>query len=249
MNYKIITAKDNPGLLEKNDQLAQLVWSEFMLHDPVANKYFGELYSLFADYQFALIDESNEKIAAMGNCIPFCWDDEISNLPDDGWDWVMEKGVDDYKAGLKPNIFSAIQIMISPEYKNQKLSYQAVKTMKEIGKEKGFKNMVAPVRPNLKKDYPLMPMEKYIKWKNEKGESFDPWLRVHTNLGGEIIKVCPTAMHIYGTISEWEKWTDMKFPVSGQYTIPGALNPVDFSVEDDKGIYIEPNVWVCHNLE
>ena len=55
-------------------------------------------------------------------------------------------------------------------------------------------------------------------------------------------------MIISGSRAEWETWTGMKFPQSGSYVIPGALNPVEMNVENDDGIYIEPNVWLVHEI-
>ena len=56
-------------------------------------------------------------------------------------------------------------------------------------------------------------------------------------------------MRITGTVSEWEKWTGQKFPESGTYTIYGALVPIDIDREADRGVYIEPNVWMYHSLD
>jgi hypothetical protein len=55
-------------------------------------------------------------------------------------------------------------------------------------------------------------------------------------------------MKISGTVTTWEAWTEMKFPQSGEYIIPGALNPVTFDIEKDEGVYIEPNVWMHHSI-
>ena len=103
-----------------------------------------------------------------------------------------------------------------------------IKSMVRIGKKSNLESLIIPVRPTLKKDYPLVDMKRYITWDREDGLPFDPWLRVHARLGGEIVKVCSKAMRISGKISDWEGWTGMKFPVSGEYIIPGALNPVNF---------------------
>jgi hypothetical protein len=40
----------------------------------------------------------------------------------------------------------------------------------------------------------------------------------------------------------------MKFPQSGQYVIPGALEPMQMNAEKDEGVYIEPNVWTLHEI-
>ena len=120
--------------------------------------------------------------------------------------------------------------------------------MAGIGKAKGFKSLIAPVRPNQKSSYPLIKIDDYITWKTEDGLPFDAWLRVHARIGGRIIKACHEAMIIRGSRADWESWTRMKFPQSGEYFIPGALNPIEMNVEKDEGIYVEPNVWVVHTL-
>jgi len=61
-------------------------------------------------------------------------------------------------------------------------------------------------------------------------------------------KVCPRSMRITGTIAEWEQWAGMAFPESGAYVVPGALVPVEIDRAADLGVYVEPNVWVVHNL-
>ena len=44
------------------------------------------------------------------------------------------------------------------------------------------------------------------------------------------------------------KWTGLRFPESGEYIVPGALNPVEIDCELDRGEYIEPNVWMAHKV-
>ena len=44
----------------------------------------------------------------------------------------------------------------------------------------------------------------------------------------------------------WETWTQMRFPASGDYVVPGALAPVRVDVRRDRGRYTEPNVCMRH---
>jgi len=53
-------------------------------------------------------------------------------------------------------------------------------------------------------------------------------------------------MTIKGTVSEWEDWTKILFPKTGQYVIPGALDLVAIDLERDCGIYNETNLWMRH---
>ncbi len=40
----------------------------------------------------------------------------------------------------------------------------------------------------------------------------------------------------------------MKFPQTGLYIVPSALNPIEMALEKDEGVYIEPNVWIVHEI-
>ena len=81
------------------------------------------------------------------------------------------------------------------------------------------------------------------------GFPFDPWMRVHARLGAEIIKACKYSMRIEGSVTDWEKWTDMRLPENGEYVIPGALVPIRINIGLNCGEYIEPNVWMLHDLK
>jgi len=248
-DHKIISATEKPDLLEIADEVVLLSWPEFMLHDPVANKYWNRLYETFPEYQFCLMDNKNETVISAGNAIPLYYDANPDDLPDEGWDWALQKGFDDQLMGTTPNILCALSITIHPAFREKGLSLKMLQVMKKIGRSKNIKTLIAPVRPFLKSIYPLIPIEKYIKWLNEDDLPFDAWIRVHERDGGRIIKSCPQSMRITGTVSEWEKWTGQKFPESGTYTIYGALVPIDIDREADRGVYIEPNVWMYHSLD
>ena len=246
--FQIITPNDLPDYRDRAGEIAETSWPEFMLHDPIADEYWHELFDRFSEYQFALLDTENNRMAAMGNSLPFHWEQPLEELPEGGWDWVFLNAVQDHKNGVTPNIQSAIQIAIHPDYQSQGLSSKMVNAMRGIAKSKGFHNLVAPVRPNQKSKYPLTSIDDYIQWKNEEDLPFDAWLRVHARAGARIVKPCHQAMTIRGTRAEWENWTDLKFPQSGKYVIPGALNPMEMDIEKDQGVYVEPNVWMAHLL-
>ena len=245
--YQIITPNDLDDYRDRSNNIAFASWPEFMFHDPIADDNWHDLFDRFNDYQFAMLDTETNRMAAMGNSLPFHWDEDLSELPEGGWDWVFLKAIEDHKNGIEPNIHSAIQIAIHPDYQSKGLSAEMVQAMRAIGLSKGFKVLVAPVRPNEKSKYPLTNIDDYIQWKTDEGQPFDAWLRVHARAGAKIIKPCHEAMTIRGTRAEWEEWTKLKFPESGRYIIPGALNPMEMNVENDEGVYIEPNVWLAHS--
>ncbi len=243
-----VTAEDRDDLRAIADDITIPSWPEFMLNDAVANTYWYRLYETFPEYQFVLMNPHDSKIPMAANSVPLAWDGPPEELPDEGWDWALAQAFEDYDRKRKPTVLCALQIVIRKEDRRQGLSAAAVNAMKEIARRQGLSRMIAPVRPNLKSLYPLTPMEHYIKWLGDDDLPFDNWLRVHARLGARIIKVCPQAMHISGTVADWEKWAGLRFPESGIYVVPGALTPVEINLENDRGVYIEPNVWMLHRL-
>ncbi|MFT4662302.1 MAG: hypothetical protein ACI8XB_002591 [Patiriisocius sp.] len=53
------------------------------------------------------------------NMIPFYWDQTLIDLPDNGWDWMLQKGVEDYESNIKPNTIGGLQIIIPTEYQSK----------------------------------------------------------------------------------------------------------------------------------
>ena len=218
-----------------------------MQHDATAIKYWPKLYSDFPNFQFALLDE--DKLVAVGNSTPLHWDLPFNELPDEGLDWAMEKASNDFAKRRTPNVLVGLQILINPDYRGGGISFQMANIMKEIARMNSCSHLALPVRPTQKWIYPLIPMKDYITWKREDGLAFDPWIRVHLKMGGEIVGICNNSMDISGSVSEWESWTGMKFPGSGSYCIDQALGPVAIDLEKKHGQYLEPNVWIVHSIE
>jgi hypothetical protein len=118
---------------------------------------------------------------------------------------------------------------------------------KSCARRKGFADMFAPVRPNQKHLQPRTPMRDYVNMKGADGLPADAWLRTHVAAGGKIVKIAPYSMTIVGTIAEWSQWTGQPFERSREIEVDGALVPVLVSLEQDYGVYVEPNVWVRHS--
>ncbi len=247
-DFTFYTLAERPDLLDAMDDINMAGWPEFMFHDSVANRCFGYLYSHLQEFQIILADK-NDTVIASGNTVPATWDGTVEGLPLGGWDTIIELVVTNHQNGITPNVVSAIQVVIAKDHLGKGLSQHVLQAMKGNAARRGLNTLIAPVRPNLKHRYPLTPMERYIRWKQADGAPFDPWLRTHWKMGAEILRVCPESMRIPGTIAEWEQWTEMQFPESGSYIVPGALVPVEIDRERDVGVYVEPNVWMRHKSD
>lgn len=244
---RVATVDERPDLLEAIAEVNNVSWPEFMYHDPVAGEHFDELYTRFPEYQFVLVDDEDH-VCVTGDCIPLRWERPLEELPERGWDFALEQGVHDHEQGREPTIVSAIQVVVRPDLAGSGLSRAGLQAMRDIAMRHGFRDLVAPVRPNAKHRYPLAPIERYIGWTTDDGRMFDPWLRVHQRAGATVLAVCPESMTIPAPVGKWEQWTGLRFPESGDYIVPGALTPVTMDVENDVGVYVEPNVWMHHRL-
>jgi GNAT superfamily N-acetyltransferase len=244
MALQFPTRAERPGSQPHTTSLRQRLWPEFLYHAPALDRLFGRVISEYADFQFYAWDDEREEVVGVGNAIPAAWDGDPATLPDGGLDAVVEAR---FSANPPtPNVLCAQQILIAPELRRQALSSRMIERMAEIGADRGLDTLIAPVRPNLKHRYPLTPMERYVEWRRPDGALLDPWLRTHERLGAVIAKVAPASTHVPGTVAEWEEWTELVFPDSGSYVVPGALVPVEIDRERDEGLYVEPNVWMVH---
>ena len=55
-------------------------------------------------------------------------------------------------------------------------------------------------------------------------------------------------MVMVGSLAQWREWTGLPFDRTGDVIVPEALVPVHCDVEHDHAVYVEPNVWVEHDL-
>jgi hypothetical protein len=171
------------------------------------------------------------------------WDGTADGLPA-GIDGAIERGFEEGGA----NVLCALVIMVPAVRQGQGASRVALEGMIAIAREHGLESLIAPVRPSWKERYPLATIERYAGWTREDGLPFDPWMRVHARLGGEILKPEPRSLRITGSVAEWESWTEMAFPESGEYVFPRGLATVAIDRESEVGRYWEPNVWMQHRV-
>jgi len=213
--------------------------ASFMGHGEVALRYWHLLRPELPELQLVLWDEERDVVVGHARTIPA----RVAEGLPGGVDDMLESWFGEGRQP-EPDVLSAMVAVVDRGRQGEGLSAQLVEAMRGLARAHGYAALVAPVRPTWKERYPLIPMERYARWTRDDGLPFDPWLRVHARLGAELLEVCPASMRIEGSVEEWEGWTGLVFPDDGDYLVPGALVPV--CVEDGRGIYVEPNVWMRH---
>jgi hypothetical protein len=223
------------------DEISIRTFPEYMHNNEPGNKWWSRLYRDFPDFQMALLD--GDAIVAEGHSIPFAWDGTLEDLPA-GWDEGFERGM---TSDRPATAVMALAISVLPERQGEQLSSRMIGNFVDAGRRAGLSDLLAPVRPTLKERYPLIPIERYIEWRRPDGSHFDPWIRIHERIGGEIIAPAPRSMVMRAPVSDWEEWTGMRFPIDGDYIFPGCLAPL--VVEGGVGTHVEPNVWLRHRID
>jgi GNAT superfamily N-acetyltransferase len=243
----IVTARERPDLAERARDLTADVWPEYNAHGVVPLRYWPRLYEVFPEFQYVLFDEEAEEVVAEGHSLPLAWDGTVEGLPA-GIDGAMHAAFGLPETDGEASTLCAMAIEIPPRHQRQGLSRTMVAAMSRIAADHGLRDLIAPVRPSAKERYPLTPIARYASWTREDGLPFDPWMRVHARLGGEILRPEPRSLYIEGSVGDWEEWTEMVFPESGDYVFPRGLAPLAIDRARDIGRYWEPNVWMRHRV-
>jgi len=243
--YTIVNFKDRSDLRASIIDLDTALWPKFY-HVPLENTAIDLMFNDWSEYQVAAFDEEG-KLMGVGLVIPISWDGNNDTLPL-GWYAAAQQGIDDWTTRKACTALTAYAIMVDKTFRRRGISNIILQAVLNMARSHGFHSLMVCARPVLKTKYPLIPIEQYAHWTTAKGELFDPWLRVHSRAGANLVRVSPSSVTFRGTISQWQEWTNMEFPASGQYIVEGALAPIIIDHERDLGVYDEPNVWMVHSI-
>jgi hypothetical protein len=152
----------------------------------------------------------------------------------------------DRRAGREVTALCALAAETPRDGRRRGMAVEILSGMRTLAVRHGLRHLVAPVRPSMKERYPLTPIERYVGWRRPDGELLDPWMRVHERLGARVSTPLPESMLITGSVAEWESWTGLTLPESGEYVFPEGLAPLTVDVAADRCTYWEPNVWMVH---
>lgn len=247
MAQRIFTVAERPDLDQRASVLTESEFPEYNRHGDVMVRYWSGLWEMFSDLQFVLYDDEADEVLGEGHAIPCRWDGTVEGLPS-GIDGVLADGFALQAAGIRPNALSALSIVIVPGKQAHGLSRSMIDTMRSMARERGMENVLAPVRPTWKARYPLVPIQRYTAWTRPNGLAFDPWVRLHQRVDGDLLRPEPHSLRISGQVHEWERWTGLAFPESGDYVFPDGLATVHIDRDTDCGTYWEPNIWIRHRV-
>jgi GNAT superfamily N-acetyltransferase len=236
---QVFTYPERPDLVARIAEIGE-VWPQFLHHADVTLLHWAKLRDELPEFQFVLYDDERERVVGRGQTMPTSTAGGLPGGIDDMLVRRFEQGETD------ADVLSAMVAIVDPGRQGEGLSALLVDAMRGIARDHGLGALIAPVRPTWKERFPLIPLDEYAGWTRDDGLPFDPWIRLHTRLGGEVLEVCPESMVVSGSREDWRGWTGLDFPGDGDYVVPGALVPVRFA--DGAGRYVEPNLWVRHEV-
>lgn len=243
------TLAERPDLKKAYSAIEQEAWSSLLYLNYSASfhaDYFALLQE-YADHQVGLVDATGYPIA-IGNTVPVPFVPPES-LPEDGWDWVVNQA---RAHGATPppegSMLGALAISVPSVHRGRGVARRMIEEFAELARRRGYRCVVVPARPSAKAQHPWVPMEEYVRWTDNRGRIYDPWLRSHAAAGGRIIGTCNRSMVVDEPIPFWEVWAKQRFERSGDYLLPGCLVPVRIDFETGRGVYAEPGVWVVYDL-
>jgi Acetyltransferase (GNAT) family len=246
LSLELIRLSDYDDGVDVVEALSHAHWPEFLFHTTAIERHWSVLLERFPECQLVIRDLPTGTLVGTANSIPFALGSSNLAARQDGWDGVLRAGT--APDAPPPDTLSALSVLIVPAHRRPGAALLALRGMKQIAREHGFRELVAPVRPTLKHSYPLASFDRYVRWQRSDGEAFDPWIRKHMNLGGAVVGPAWQSMRVEASIADWERWTGMSLPESGSYIIPHALVPVEVDRDTDRALYVEPNLWIRHRV-
>jgi GNAT superfamily N-acetyltransferase len=243
MHLRIATIAERPDLAPLLHKFPD-AWPEFMYHDPVANLFYDHI-AAYHEFMLIGVDDDERPVARVYSA-PFTWNG--AQLPPGGMDAGIRLADADRAAGVRGNVVLAVEFAIQPKLRGRGLSRIMLEALLRNAARLGYGTLVAPVRPSAKHAHPTTPIAGYAQSVRPDGLPTDPWLRVHARIGGRFAGMAPRSMVIPGTLEEWRGWTGLPFDATGPVIVPGALVPVHCDVAQDHAVYVEPNVWMVHDL-
>ena len=218
-------------------------WPRFLQQDLVADFVYDLMPVRYPELQLLALD--GERLLARVNAVPFVWSGHDDDLPETGWDQALGMA---FRPGMPAGATAVclIEARIHPEARSRGLSGELLLAARGRARDLGYQHLIAPILPTAKHLEPHTPIAEYVTRTRADGLPHDPWLRTHLRVGGRLVRVCPAAMTIAGSLREWREWTGLALVRSGPVVVHGGLNPVHVSTENDYAVYVEPNIWIHH---
>jgi hypothetical protein len=246
--FTLATCAERPDLFNQSVALENATWDRLSFLDYTAahHTHYEDLLERFPECRLCMVEVETGEMVATGMCVPLSVNDG-SALPDEGWDWIVDTAMS--QKNMRANTIGALSISVPEQHRHRGFARDMINMMRAVAGTKKCWGVIAPVRPSVKSEYPLVSMDEYVSWTDSRGRIFDPWLRSHVAAGGKINGVCARSMVVDQPIEFWRDWAEpTSLESDGTVPFAGALAPLHVNTRTGMARYVEANVWVTHRL-
>ena len=197
---------------------------------------------------------ARSQLIAHGLACRIPWNGNPRDLPK-GWQGAVRACYENFVDGKQPdNTFVGLFIKVENDYRKEGWAAQVVAAMKKFGAECGASKLIIPLRlpTRYERQYFHMPFEEFAVLRQATGEYRDHWLRLHVQLGAEIIGYCSNSHQYAMNVNDfYAQFEAEKCETSGYQ--PARRNNewhnAYVDLERDCVVINEGCVWVQHTLE
>lgn len=244
---RVASAADDSAVRQLSRTVIEQAYPRYLTVEPEGSTEPGwdSVYDLYPDLQYVLVGPGGDGVAQI-NCVPLGPQPLTSMLPEEGCDWAFAAGT--HLGAAKANRLCIVSVSVVKSRQSEGIAMRLIQHVIDRAQRMGLSEVVLAVRPVGKAQYPLTPIGRYLSWRRSDGLPFDAWVRANVRAGARQLHACPRSSTIVHAISDWERFTGLRFPETGTYVIPEAYAPLEVNVEAGTGTYVEPNVWMAYRL-
>ncbi|HEY8207799.1 MAG TPA: amino acid adenylation domain-containing protein [Myxococcaceae bacterium] len=241
---RLFTLAQRPDLKWAAEALHAGAWPAYFAAAPVMRSHWARASDEFAHLQLLVTDET-DRLLAVGNAAAIRWDGTPADLPP-GWDAALVRALDESEKGVAPDTLLMLAAVVATCEQGAGLSQGLLELFKRLGRALGLARAIVPVRPTGKVAHPELTFQEWCARRRADGLPEDDWLRVHERIGGRILALAPSSQRVESCLEDWEQWAGRRFEASGEYAVREALQPVRIDLENRRGVYEDPAVWMEH---
>ncbi|MFC0533735.1 N-acetyltransferase [Phytohabitans kaempferiae] len=246
MDLQMVTLAERPDLTPLLDDLLG-TWPRFLHHHPLSTLFYSSVAPRHPGFCLVAVERGQQgRLVAKAYSVPVAW--PPGTLPAEGHDAAIMAAAGDLLDGRPGLIVVALEVTVAAEWQGRGVSRIMLDALRANAARHGFGAILVPVRPTHKHLEPDLPLAAYVARTRPDGLPHDPWLRTHVRAGGEIVGIAPASMTLTAPLADWREWTGLPFDTAGPVHVPEALVPVHCDPAQDCAVYVEPNVWVRHQL-
>ena len=101
MNYRVVNFKERPDLYDIQEEICGKAFPTFLYYSEIAANTWEKMIDYYREYQLLLLYD--DKVVSVFNCMPMNLDINDEELPDEAFNWGMEKGIEDFESGKEIN--------------------------------------------------------------------------------------------------------------------------------------------------